>query len=160
MRNTQLKLNKSVLCITFLGLCVTTMTGCATSQSTAAYSAISSSDNLYQTLGGKAKINEIVDNFINEIAFDQETYEFFKDSNMQRFKEKLAEQLCAMAQGPCTYTGDSMEQVHTGMNITEADFNHGVDLFINAIDKADIPHNVQNRLLNEMAKTRKQMLYR
>jgi hemoglobin len=53
-----------------------------------------------------------------------------------------------------------MEQVHTGMNITEANFNHGVDLFINAMDKADIPHNVQNRLLNEMAKTRKQMLYR
>ena len=116
--------------------------------------------NLYQALGGKAKIDEIVDNFINEIAFDEGTYSFFKDSNMRRFKEKLSEQLCVMAQGPCTYTGDSMEQVHTGMNITEAEFNHGVDLFINAMNKADIEHNVQNRLLNKMAKTREQMIYR
>lgn len=160
MRKTLLKLNKSLVCITFLGLCLVAITGCATPTTSASSSVVSSSDNLYQTLGGKAKIDEIVDNFINEIAFDQETYAFFKDSNMQRFKEKLSEQLCVMAQGPCTYTGDSMEQVHTGMNITEANFNHGVDLFINAMDKADIPHNVQNRLLNEMAKTRKQMLYR
>ena len=143
-----------------LGLGLMTMTGCATSSSSTDSSSVSSSNNLYQTLGGQTKIDEIVDNFINEIAFDQETYAFFKDSNMQRFKEKLSEQLCVMAQGPCTYTGDSMEQVHTGMNITEANFNHGVDLFISAMDKADIPHNVQNRLLNEMAKTRKQMLYR
>ena len=160
MRKNQFKLNKSVVCMAILGLGLMTMTGCATSSSSTDSSSVSSSNNLYQTLGGQAKIDEIVDNFINEIAFDQETYAFFKDSNMQRFKEKLSEQLCVMAQGPCTYTGDSMEQVHTGMNITEANFNHGVDLFISAMDKADIPHNVQNRLLNEMAKTRKQMLYR
>jgi hemoglobin len=57
---------------------------------------------LYQALGGKSKIEEIVDNYINEIAFDERTYAFFKDSNMQRVKEKLSEQLCVMAQGPCT----------------------------------------------------------
>ena len=158
MRNTQLKLNRSAISIIFLGLCL--LTGCTTTSLPLDSSTNSGADNLYQTLGGKAKIDEIVDNFINEIAFDQETYAFFKDSNMRRFKEKLSEQLCVMAEGPCTYTGDSMEQVHTGMNITEANFNHGVDLFINAMDKADIPHNVQNRLLKEMAKTRKQMLYR
>ncbi|MFQ3250971.1 group I truncated hemoglobin [Glaciecola sp.] len=119
-----------------------------------------SSSTLYQDLGGEAKIEEIVDNFINEIAFDESTYAFFKDSNMQRFKEKLSQQLCVMAEGPCTYTGDSMEQVHSGMDITEADFNHGVDLFISAMDKANIPHNLQNRLLKEMAKTRGEIIYR
>ncbi|GAC27791.1 hemoglobin [Glaciecola pallidula DSM 14239 = ACAM 615] len=115
---------------------------------------------MYQALGGKSKIEEIVDNYINEIAFDERTYAFFKDSNMQRVKEKLSEQLCVMAQGPCTYSGDSMEQVHSGMNITEADFNHGVDLFINAMNKADIPYMLQNRLLKAVAKTRDQMIYR
>jgi hemoglobin len=53
-----------------------------------------------------------------------------------------------------------MEQVHSGMNITEADFNHGVDLFINAMNKADIPYMLQNRLLKAVAKTRDQMIYR
>lgn len=126
------------------------ISGCASNQS----------QNLYQALGGEPKINDIVDNFIEEISFDERTYAFFKDSNMGRFKEKLSEQLCVLADGPCTYTGDTMEQVHTGMNISESEFNHGVDLFINAMEKADIPHTLQNRLLKEMAKTRNQMIYR
>jgi hemoglobin len=118
------------------------------------------SQNLYGELDGESKIAEIVDNFIEEIAFYKPTYEFFKDSNMSRFKEKLSEQLCVLADGPCTYTGDTMSQVHTGMNISESEFNHGVDLFIIAMEKASVPHNLQNSLLKEMAKTRSQMIYR
>ena len=135
-----------------MALALVLFTGCASSTSSA--------ETLYDELGGKPKIEEIVDNFINEIAFDERTYEFFKNSNMNRFKEKLSKQLCVMANGPCTYTGDSMEQVHAGMQISEAEFNHGVDLFINAMDKAQVPHNVQNKLIKEMAKTRDQMLYK
>jgi len=150
MLNNRLTLNKSAFSIILLALFV--MTGCATPANNTL--------SLYEALGGQSKIEEIVDNYINEIAFDERTYAFFKDSNMQRVKEKLSEQLCVMAKGPCTYTGDTMEQVHSGMNITEADFNHGVDLFINAMDKADISHNLQNRLLKEVAKTRDQMIYR
>ncbi len=65
---------------------------------------------------------------------------------MQRFKEKLSEQSCPLAKGPCAYKGHSMQQVHSGMNITEVEFTHDVDLFINAIDKADGSFNMQNRL--------------
>lgn len=144
--------------IPFFAICIIVIftASCATQVS----SPERSHQSLYQRIGGKTKIEEIVDNFINEIAFDKRTYAFFKDSNMQRFKAKLSEQLCVMADGPCTYSGDTMEQVHTGMNISEAEFNHGVDLFIEAMNKANIPHPVQNRLLNKMANTRDQMIYR
>ena len=154
MRVKQFTVTKQVFVVLVLALCL--LNGCAAPFS----SSSSSSKNLYQALGGKVKIEEIVDNFINEIAFDEPTYQFFKNSNMRRFKEKLSEQLCVLADGPCTYSGDSMEQVHTGMNISESEFNKGVDLFINAMDKANIPHTLQNRLLKEMAKTRSQMIYR
>ena len=90
----------------------------------------------------------------------EKSVERFIGKNFSEFKEKLSEQLCVLADGPCTYSGDSMEQVHTGMNISESEFNKGVDLFINAMDKANIPHTLQNRLLKEMAKTRSQMIYR
>ena len=62
--------------------------------------------------------------------------------------------------GGCQYTGDTMEQVHGGMNISEKDFNLTVDLLINAMDKANVPHPLQNRLLNKLAPMRSQMLYR
>jgi len=115
---------------------------------------------VYERLGGQEKIQEIVDNFITEIEFDEIMYGYFKESDIDRFREKFAEHLCLLSGGGCEYTGDSMEDVHAGMNLTEGDFNHGVDLFIKAMDKADIPHPVQNRLLATMVPTRKEMLYK
>ena len=60
---------------------------------------------------------------------------------------------------PGTFRGAQMEQVHAGMNITESEFNHGVDLFINAMTKADIPHSLQNKILAVIIHTRDQMIY-
>ncbi|NMH59910.1 group I truncated hemoglobin [Alteromonas ponticola] len=115
--------------------------------------------SLYQQLGGKQKVAEIVDNFVYEIEYDTQILPYFEGSNIDRFKEKLSEQICSLSGGPCEYTGDSMAQVHTGMNITEAHFNRTVDLLINAMNKADVPHRLQNQLLAKLAPTRKEMLY-
>jgi hemoglobin len=113
----------------------------------------------YQQLGGQPKIAEIVDNFINEIEFDPVLYEFFKDSNIERFREKVSEHICMLTGGPCEYTGDEMEQVHTGMDISESEFNHTVDLFIIAMTKANVPHTVQNKVLAAIIHTRDEMIY-
>ncbi len=118
------------------------------------------SQSTYHELGGQPKVSEIVDNFITEIEYDPVMFEFFKDSDVNRFREKLIEHLCMLTGGPCEYTGDSMEQVHAGMNISESVFNHGVDLFINAMDKADVPHSMQNKVLATMIHTREEMLYK
>ena len=120
----------------------------------------STNSTIYQQLGGQPKVAEIVDNFITEIEFDPVIFEFFKDSNIERFREKLNEHVCKLTGGPCEYTGDDMEQVHAGMNISESAFNHSVDLFVNAMTKADIPHSIQNKVLATMIHTRDQMTYR
>lgn len=113
----------------------------------------------FQQLGGLPKVEQIVDNFITEIEYDETMFEFFKDSNIDRFREKMIEHICHLTGGPCEYTGDKMEQVHAGMNISEGNFNHAVDLFINAMNKADVPHPIQNKVLATMAPTRKDMIY-
>lgn len=124
------------------------ITGCASTQT-----------NLYQELGGAPKVAEIVDNFIAEIEGDDIMLSYFKGSDIARFREKMNEHLCFLSGGGCQYTGDSMEDVHMGMNINESDFNHGVDLFIAAMTKAEVPHPLQNKLLAVMAPTRDEMLY-
>jgi hemoglobin len=113
----------------------------------------------YQQLGGQPKVEEIVDNFITEIEFDPEMYEHFKDSNIDRFREKLSEHICMLTGGSCEYTGDEMKQVHAGMNISESEFNHSVDLFIDAMTKANIPHVIQNKVLAAMIHTQEQITY-
>lgn len=122
-------------------------------------SCTSTQSSIYQQMGGKEKVVEVVENFINEIEYNPRIFEFFKDSDVSRFHEKLIEHICFLTGGPCQYTGDEMRQVHAGMNINEADFNLGVDLFINAMEKADIPHPVQNKILTVLIPERKNIIY-
>jgi hemoglobin len=40
------------------------------------------------------------------------------------------------------------------MNITEKDFNHVVDLLVNAMNEQNISHPIQNKILSKMAPLR------
>ncbi|MDT0628973.1 group 1 truncated hemoglobin [Alteromonas sp. W364] len=149
---TDFSINKKLKTLSLIAIIFTSLSlaSCANQQST----------TLYEQLGGMEKLELIANNFVNEIAFNEEIYRYFEETNIERFTEKLVEQLCVMSNGPCTYTGDSMAQVHAGMQITENHFNLTVDLFVAAMDKAEVPHRLQNQLLKEMAKTRDEMLYK
>ncbi|MBC54173.1 MAG: group 1 truncated hemoglobin [Gammaproteobacteria bacterium] len=115
-------------------------------------------DNLYQALGAAPGIEQIADNFIMEIAYDPRVFDRFADSNVERFREKIIEHFCFIADGPCEYTGDSMVLVHRGMDINSAEFNAVVEDLIDAMDKAGTPISAQNRLLDRLAGLRPQII--
>lgn len=125
------------------------ISGCATT----------SQKTLYEQLGGEAGINNIVENLVQEIGQDQQVFHYFAEARVSRFKENLIEHFCAISDGPCSYTGDNMVDIHTGMNINEKDFNHLVDLLINAMDTEGIPHRIQNQLIARLAPLRKDIIY-
>ncbi|WP_371194540.1 group 1 truncated hemoglobin [Glaciecola sp. SC05] len=133
-------------------LCVGVLCACSSTSN-------KSDISVYEQIGGAEKVAEVVDNFITEIEFSPEIFPYFENTDVDRFREKLIEHLCMLTAGPCEYNGDTMVQVHGGMGITEHDFNLGVDLFINAMDKADIPHRLQNKVIATMAPTRADIIY-
>jgi hemoglobin len=114
---------------------------------------------LYQRLGGEQTIQQIVDNLVVEIGHDEVVFHHFAKSNVTRFKKHLALHLCELTDGPCQYDGDNMMDIHTGMKVTEKEFNHLVDLLINAMNNADIPHTLQNQVLSRLAPLRSQVIY-
>lgn len=133
----------------FLLACCLILTACAsTSEST-----------LYNKLGGEQGVNNIVENLIQQIGQDEQIFHYFAEARVSRFRENLIEHFCAISDGPCQYTGDNMADIHTGMNINESDFNHLVDLLINAMDAEGIPHRVQNQLLARLAPLRENIIY-
>lgn len=120
----------------------------------------STTSSVYEQLGGKSAVNRIVENFVIEIENDPIILSYFQGADIDRFVEKFSEQICHRTGGPCEYSGDTMSQVHAGMQITESDFNRTVDLLINAMNDASIPHPLQNKVLAVLAPTRNDMLYR
>lgn len=115
--------------------------------------------SLYEELGGQPAIENIIDNYLTEISYDKQIARHFMDSNIDRVRSKLIEMLCNLSDGPCAYTGDTMLDVHIGMHITEAEFTRGVELLINAMNDAGIPHRTQNKLLARLAPLREDIIY-
>ena len=113
---------------------------------------------LYQQLDGQAGLERLVDSFINQIGNDEQIIHYFEHANISHFREGFINHLCVLTEGPCKYTRDSMVEIHTGMNISEADFNHVVDLLINAMNEQNIEHPVQNKILAKMAPLRSEII--
>lgn len=116
--------------------------------------------DLFGDLGGHEGIATIVETFLFRLADDERIAGHFLHTNIERFYEKLVEHVCVLADGPCEYTGDTMERVHKGMNIDDADFNALVEVFIESMEAVDIPTGAQNRLLARMARLYPKITYR
>ncbi len=117
-------------------------------------------DSLYRGLGERAGITRIVEGMLLNAARNPRISEHFQDIDIERLRDKLVEQLCVEAGGPCEYTGDSMEESHKGMNLTRSDFNALVEDLIDAMDAEHVSVPLQNRLLARLAPMRAQIIER
>ncbi len=118
---------------------------------------IQPSSTLYERLGGAKGLEQIVDDFIANIGNDEQVFHYFAKSNVTRFRQGFINHICELAAGPCKYEGDSMVDVHTGMNITESDFNRVVELLVDALEKNNVSYPVQNELLAILAPMRSEI---
>ncbi len=126
----------------------------------AAHSPTPAKTTLYERLGGQPAINAVVDDFVANVAADQRINRFFANANIPRLKRLLAEQICAGAGGPCTYTGKDMKTAHAGMGITDAQFNALVEDLVKSLDKFKVPAKEQQELLAVLGPMRKDIVTR
>ncbi|MFL1525978.1 group 1 truncated hemoglobin [Pseudomonas sp. O230] len=111
-------------------------------------------DHLYRALGERPGITLIVEGMLLNIARDERIVDRFRKIDIQRLRDKLIEQFCVEAGGPCSYTGDSMAESHKGQNVSRSDFNALVEDLIAAMDAQGIAVPVQNRLIARLAPMR------
>lgn len=111
-------------------------------------------DSLYQDLGQHAGIQRIVEGMLLNIARDERIVERFRKIDIERLRDKLVEQFCVEAGGPCRYTGSDMAEAHKGQKLTPSDFNALVEDLIDSMNAQNIPVPVQNRLIARLAPMR------
>jgi hemoglobin len=107
---------------------------------------------LYQRLGGKKAITEVVDEFVSRVAADSRINGFFKQTagdpeRLAMFKGNLVDQIYQASGGPCTYKGKDMKTAHKGMGISGDDFNALVEDLVGALDKFKVGEKEKNELL-------------
>jgi len=106
--------------------------------------------SLYERLGGLDAIKAVVNDFVDNLAADPAINARFVNSDMANLRQKLVEQICAATGGPCTYSGKDMVTVHTGMKISDAEFDALVGDLKKTLDKFSVPEREQSELLGAL----------
>jgi len=107
--------------------------------------------SLYARLGGTPKVTAFVNDTIDRVAAEPHMNQSFDKVNLQRVKDMLLEQICSLTGGGCTYTGDTMRDVHAGHHITNAEFYALVEELRGAMRAQGVPLGARNELLEILA---------
>jgi hemoglobin len=106
---------------------------------------------LYDRLGGEAGVAAIAATLIERVSADPKLARSFKDAKLDRIKRLLAEQICDLTGGPCHYSGDSMQEVHAGHHISEAEFFGMVADLRVVLKERHVSQGATNELLRLLA---------
>src|ERR1700751_2466098 len=96
------------------------------------------SKTLYQRLGGYEAIAAVTADVLGRLATDPQLKRFFVGPNKEglpRIRQHFIDFLCKATGGPCAYTGQDMKTAHTGLGITEEDWNASVKDLVATLDK-------------------------
>ncbi|MBU2872857.1 group I truncated hemoglobin [Marinobacter salexigens] len=110
-------------------------------------------NNLYQQLGERSGIADVVEDLLYLIVADERINHQFKGMNVAQFHRNLTDQLCELSGGPCTYSGREMRELHADMGITTTQFNALAENLILAMEKHQISTAAQNRLIKRLLPT-------
>ena len=115
-------------------------------------------DALYRELGGMEGITRVVDLSLQRINSDARINTLFAKTDHNDLRRLVIEQICEATGGPCKYTGRSMEEAHSGLNLTNKDFDAFVGDLAGAMDDAKVPKRTQKKLLAILSPMRAQVV--
>ncbi len=114
--------------------------------------------SLYTALGEADGINKFITKAVEVSHADERIAFLFEDTDDEELIKQISDQICFLSNGPCEYEGQDMDEVHSGMEITEAEFDIFVSIVIDAMEFADIPHSARNKLLALLAPMREDII--
>ncbi|MBI3653589.1 MAG: group 1 truncated hemoglobin [Acidobacteria bacterium] len=118
-------------------------------------------DSLYKRLGGYDALAAVTDDFIGRLATDKQVGRFFvgaSQSSQKRIRQLVIDFLCNATGGPCVYTGRDMKTVHTGLKITEKDWDISVKHLTATLDKFNVPAKEKGEVLTAISGLKKDIV--
>lgn len=109
-------------------------------------------ETLYNRLGGSHAIAQVVDDFVDRIWVNEVLNANPKNKEAMGISKPalkyLATELTCMATGgPQKYSGRGMKEVHSGLNISEKEWESMLEDFKTTLNKFDVPEKEQFELI-------------
>ena len=107
--------------------------------------------SLYARLGGYDALAAVTKDFIGRLATDPQLAKFFaglNDTSKARVEAHVIDFLCVATGGPCIYAGQDMKTAHTGLHISEADWNASATHLTETLNKFKVPQKEQDEVMS------------
>ena len=120
-----------------------------------------SQESLYKRLGGYDAIAAVSDDFIARLASDHTLNKFLiglNEESQKRLRQHLVDFICNVTGGPCLYLGRDMKTAHTGLHITDAEWDLGTGHLIETLNKFNVPEKEKEELLSAVSSLKSQIV--
>ena len=117
--------------------------------------------SLYKRLGGYDALAAVTDEFIGRLAGDPQLGKFFaghSTHSLKKIRQLVVDQLCNATGGPCVYIGLDMKTSHTGLGITEKDWDTSVKHLVATLDKFNVPAKEKDEVLTMVSTLKKDIV--
>ena len=117
--------------------------------------------SLYARVGGYDALALVVDDFIKRLATDPKFAKFFSGfsaDSQKRLRQHILDQFCKASGGPCEYLGRDMKTTHTGLGITEGEWDLAAKHLVAAMDKYKVPQAEKDELMAFVATQKKDIV--
>ena len=114
----------------------------------------------YQAVGGGPAVKAVVEDFYARVLHDPELASFFIGVDLPRLKRHQALLVTKVLGGPDGYTGRSLRDAHSGMNITAADFRGVLGHLGAALQQAGVPEEIIDRAAAVVLETKPEIVTR
>lgn len=117
--------------------------------------------SLYSRLGGYDALAAVTDDFLGRLEKSKTLGRFFtgvSDDSAVKLRQHVIDFLCMATGGPCKYGGRDMKVVHTGLEITEADWDENVKLLKETLAKFNVPAKEQGEVLAAVSGLKKDIV--
>ena len=110
--------------------------------------------SLYDRIGGD-RLGVIANDLVDRSSSDPKTSRSWHKVSLGRVKGVLTVYLCSITGGPCVYEGDTMQDIHAGLDIDEAEMFTMVQSLRDIMISHDVPLRERNELLALLAPTKR-----
>ena len=113
---------------------------------------------LYHRLGGEHGVERLLVDFYGNVLEDRELAPFFENISMDKLIEMQRELFSSALDGPHTYSGRPLKEVHAGLGITLHHFQRFREHLLTTLKDAGVSADDMHDVIHRVTKLKKDIL--
>jgi hemoglobin len=106
---------------------------------------------LYEQIGGRQGVEELVDNFYDRVLADPRLEPFFREASIDKLRKMQQEFFASALDGPATLSELDLSYVHYGRGIRTSHFNRFVQHLLDTLASIGVGEKQQMEVIRRIS---------